>query len=164
MSATAAIQGGKELDAKLKALPPKVEKQLARKGLRAAAKIIQQAERAKAPKYKRTGKYRRAFGQMAKAIKVRAVKKRKAGSIRLRVGIPAGNSPTFYSAFVVLGRRIGKRTAEFKRAKKAGFSPLDTRPSVPPNPFPRRAFDRVKDQALVALTDTLRAGLETLAK
>lgn len=158
MPGTIAFRGLVELANKLRDLPTKLEGKIARPAFRAGAKIIQQAEQQEAPQLA-SPKPGRVRGLLARSIKVRAMKRKK-GRLGYLVSLPAGTSPTFYSLFVVRGHRLGKRTAEQKRAAKNHLPFSDTRQEVPPNPFPQRAFERVKDQAAAAVEAQLKSGIE----
>ncbi len=136
------LQGGAQLLAKLKRLEKKQAGGLIRKGLRAGAKIIAKETKSNAP----VGP----TGRLAKAAKVRAMR-RKRGRLGVLVQIGSGfyQGETFYGAFVVLGRKTGKRNSSNRRQVLA-------------NNFMKRAAETKQTEAIAALEDAVRTGLETL--
>jgi HK97 gp10 family phage protein len=118
-----------------------MQKKILRKGLRAGAKVMQDAAKALAPV--RTGK-------LQSSVKVRSGKSKK-GVIKINVGIGAKDfqGETFYGGFVEWLHRIGKRSLG------------DARKVVPANPFMEKAFEASKDNAQVKAIESWQSEIES---
>jgi HK97 gp10 family phage protein len=136
------LEGGAELERKLKAIDAKLAKSIVKKALRAGAKVVLKAAKAKAP---------RKSGLLVKSLKVRSAKAKK-GAVRMAVQTREGDfkGETFYAAFTEFGHRIGNR--------KLG----NARKVVEAKPFLGPAFDASKDEAARAITETIKQGLSDL--
>lgn len=137
------IEGGKQLERRLKALPPRVAGQVSRQALRAGAKIVQAAAVADAPVRK---------GLLKQSIKVRAAKRRR-GSVGVVVQTGQGffRGETFYGAFQELGFHLGPRRLGNLRRFVEGKH------------FMKRAFDDTREEAAKVTTDQLWAGIRRAA-
>ena len=139
------IDGAKELEKKLRDLGAQAEKKVYRQALRAGAKVVQVAAKAKAPKD---------TGLLRKSIKVRAGK-RSRGQIEVNVCV---DPIAFYWRFFEEGFYRGKRMGGRKMRQEA-----NGRPWVPPRPFIRPAWDEQKSNALRIITDKLLSGIQAEA-
>lgn len=136
------ITGIKAIDKKLKLLAPKVQKKVVRQAMRKGLKIVQAEVKAQVPVDTGTAK---------KAVKVRATRRRKRGTIELEVVIKAvqgetiktgsGGERWFYPAIV-----------EYGHAKTA------------PNPFMRRAYEASGEPARQVTMRSLLEGVEREAR
>lgn len=140
-SAVITIKGHPILNRKLKMLPIAIQKKVLRQSMRAGLKIVQQGVKAEVPVD--TGLTRR-------NVAVRAVKRKKRGSIELEVRIKAekglkklyaGGQSVFYPAVVQYGR--------------AG---------VAPNPFMTRAFQATASRARRVTIQALKAGVDRVIR
>lgn len=124
------VTGVKEIDRRLKALVPKLQKKVIRQAMRKGMKLVTAAAKANAPV--RTGKLR-------KAIKTRAGKSKKRGVIKVvtRVGEGDFQGETFYAAMVEFGTK-----------------------NMPPHPFMAPAYDQTKDVAKKVAMDAIIEGVE----
>ncbi len=134
------LEGGPELERKLAALDRKVAFKISSQALRAGAKVVLKATKARAPKRS---------GQLRKALRVRAGKRRK-GSIRFSVLTSDKDytGDTFYAAFVTFGHKVGSRK-------------LANRKSVPADPFMEDAFNASRDEATKTIIATIRQGISS---
>ena len=136
------IEGAKELEKKLRELGAKAEKKVYRQALRAGAKVVQAAAKAKIPVD---------TGTLRQNIKVRGGKRsRGVISVNCVVGDGWYQGETFYGAFLEFGHFLGKRG-------------LADRTWVPPVPFMRPAWDEQKDNALRIVTDKIWSGIRAEA-
>jgi HK97 gp10 family phage protein len=142
MKTSVIITGIRDIDRKLKRLAPAVQKKVVRKAMRAGLKVQATEVRSQVPVD---------TGLTKSAVKVRAVKRKKRGTIELEVLIsgkvpglivtPAsGAKPVFYPAVVEYG------TSE-----------------RPPNPFMRRAYESKGEAAKLVTLQVLRDGIEAEA-
>jgi len=132
------ITGVKPIDRKLKLLPPRLQKKVVRQAMRAGCKILADEVRAQAPVLS---------GLTKSAVKVRATKSRKRGTLGIEVQISgkvdgliktdSEGKGTFYPAVVQYGRE-----------------------GVPPNPFMSRAFESKGEAARQVTIEALRQGVE----
>ncbi len=149
MVASITISGDKQLEKKLSTLEPKIGRKVVRKSLRVGAKIIQKAIKAEVPKRSRT---------LEKAVKVRVAKgnRKRTYAVMATTG-ERGNmfaGKTFYGGFVHFGHKVGKRGNQARGA-------VDTRvKSVEPNAFIKRAYEKKKQQATVAVLKDMADGIE----
>lgn len=134
------LDGGRELERLLAALPGRVAGRISRDALRAGAKIIQAADAAAAPK--RTG-------QLARTIKVRSARRRGGRSAMLvQTGKGFFKGDTFYGAFQEMGWRAGKRSLGSSRRE------------IPGKHFMLEGFLRARAQAVEVVADRIKVGLE----
>ena len=138
---TMTVFGDREVAAKFKTLPKRVQGKVLRQSLRPAAKIVNEEAKQQVPVD---------TGALRKSLKLRAGKKRKRGVVAIVVQTGAGffQGETYYGGFVQFGHRIGSR--------KLG----DARKMVPANPFLTRAYDAKKDQALRLTESLIASGVE----
>lgn len=151
------LQGGAELERRLKLLPVKVAKKVVRKALREAAKPIQKDAKARAPKL---------TGKGAKSIKVRAFKGRRKGSIGVTVQSSAGDfaGDEFYMSMQEFG---WKKVPTYRGANGRLYSkPRGSKPVTPiaGKRFMAKAFDAKKDDAVRTFATIAAAGIEQAAK
>ena len=134
------LSGAKELDRKLQRLPAKAEKKVWRQGLRAGAKVVQSAVKARSP---------RRSGRMASSVKVRAMKRsRNRIGILVQSGKGFFKGDDFYAGFQELGFHIGSRKLGNKRRFVEGRH------------FFEEGFDISKQEALNATLANMKAGVE----
>lgn len=135
------ITGVKAIDRKLKSLEPRVQKKVVRKSMRAGLKLLAAEVKTQIPVLS---------GLARSAVKVRAVKKRKRGSIELEVTIDSktpglikpGSKPAFYPALIEYGDR-----------------------DTPPDPFMRRSYEAKSEGARqVTLSSLLKGTMEEASK
>lgn len=129
------ITGIKEIDRKLKRLEPKVQKKVLRQSMRSGLKVMAAEVKSQVPVE---------TGLTRSAVKVKAVKRKKRGSIELEVAVgskpgltkQSGGKPVFYPAVV-----------EYKH-----------------DPFMRRSFTAKGEEARQTTMRLLRDGIEREAK
>jgi HK97 gp10 family phage protein len=140
MPNTIQIEGAKQLEARLKALPAKVSGKIGRQALRAGAKDIQSPAVQHAP---------RKSGLLASTIKVRAAR-RSRGKIGAVVQTGQGffRGKTFYGAFEEFGWRVGRRALGQSRRQVEGKH------------YMLHAFEAQKAAALETIKTELAAGIE----
>ncbi len=135
------ITGLNKIDRKLKQLPYRVQGKVVRPAMRAGLKVMSAAVKAEVPVLS---------GATKAGVKVRAVKRRKRGSIELEVVIKAddrlkktspGGKTVFYPAIVEYGRR-----------------------GVPPDPFMHRAFTAKGESARKVTIRALKSGVDREVK
>lgn len=125
MADKAEIEGLKELRAKLKALPNKIQKNILRSAIHAAAGELRDEAKAMAPVQS---------GALRKSIK--AIRKRGTPTeVQSNVNVGA-----FYSRFVEQGHALVKGGRKNAKKKKAGA----IIGHVPAKPFLRPAYDKMK--------------------
>lgn len=132
------ITGIKRLDRRLRTLEPRVQKKVLRRAMRSGMKVVAEAVKAEAPVD---------TGTMKGAVKVRAVKRRRRGSIELEVRILADESTRRTSA------KTGK-TVFYPAVVQYG---TDKRPA---NAFMTRAYVRSGERARQTTLRELRDGVE----
>lgn len=132
------VTGLKEIDRKLARLAPAVQRRVVRRSMRAGLKAVAAAVKAEAPVD---------TGTMKAAVKVRAVRSRRRGSIQLEVRIEATDA---------LKRTSSKtgRTVFYPALVQYG----DER--RPPDPFMTRAFTSTAETARHDTLRELRRGIE----
>jgi HK97 gp10 family phage protein len=143
MSVTAKIEGLKELQAKLDALPTKLAKRVLRPALKDAGEIIQQAAGVRAP---------RESGNLTTNIVVEVTVH---NSLAADVKIGPDQSG-FYGKFSELG------TAPHDETSKDGKT--WRHPGEPARPWLRPAFVESTDEYTAALISNINDGLEEAAK
>lgn len=126
------ITGVKDIDRRLRDLPPKVQKKVIRQGMRAGLKVLQAAVEQEAPEK---------TGATKEHVVVRAVKGRKRGSIELEVRIAAEDE-------------LKKTSAN----GKTYFYPAIVQYMY--NPFMTRAFDSTGEAARQVTIAWIRNGVE----
>lgn len=148
------ITGLAEVNKALTELSKKVQRKVISKACRAAAKTIQAKAKTNAPKGP--------TGLLKRAIKVRVSKyvgnrKKKRSEVAINVQIGKGDfkGKTFYGAFQEFGWKSGRR---FARSQK------DTRKQIPGKHFMENAYKSERDQAVNALVDELKRGIEEAGK
>jgi HK97 gp10 family phage protein len=151
------IDGMEDLLKRLKTLEPKLAKKVIRQSLRAGAKVILTAARAKAP---------RRSGLLKKSIKVRALKRSRTGRIGITVQTGEGDfqGKTFYGAFVEYGHKLGARQrkppSDGEQLRKAIESGGSDRRFIEAKPFMEPAFDQNKDKAAAVIKQMILEGIE----
>ena len=137
---TNTVTGDEAIRRALAALPDRILRKLARKALRVGAKVVQAEAKADAPEG--TGRTRR-------AIKVRAGKRRRKGSISLAVIIGKGDfkGVDFYGAFEDFGWHTGKRGSKDRR-------------KVEGKHFMERALATKETEAKAVISDQIAEGLD----
>lgn len=130
------LTGVKAIDKALKQLTPALAKKAIRQGMRVALKPVQSEVKRRAPV--RTGRTR-------KAVKIRAGKSRKKGSINLKVVIGKGDftGDQFYASFQEFGWTTGKRGNGIHRGRKRPHA----RRHIPGTAFMELAYHATKDKA-----------------
>ena len=134
------LEGGKEIEQRLRRLPSLVERKVVRQSLRAGAKVVQAQAVSDAPKK---------TGFLSRNIKVRAAR-RSRGRIGVVVQTDKGffKGDAFYGAFQEMGFHIGPR--------RLG----DSRRFVEGKHFMKRAFDSTKQRAADVTLESLKVGIE----
>jgi HK97 gp10 family phage protein len=139
MGVTAKIEGLKELQAKLDALPPKLAKRILRPALQDAGEIIQQAAGVRAP---------RESGNLTTNIVIDVTVHND-----LAADVKVGpDESAFYGKFSELG------TAPHDETSKDGKT--WRHPGEPARPWLRPAFTESVDEYTKALIDNINEGLE----
>lgn len=151
------IKGAAELKRMLGELPAKIEQNVVRGALRAAAKVIEQEAKANVPVNS---------GDLRASIRVSAGTKRGG---RVYAHVKAGGrkkGDPFYAHFVEFGTRPHEiRPRGAISLFFAGlFSKLIKHPGAKAKPYMRPAFDRKSDDAIRAFTDYARGRIEKIAK
>jgi len=132
MKQTLIITGIKDIDRRLRTLEPRIQKKVVRQAMRRGMKLMADAVRSRVPIY---------TGLSRKAVKVRAVKKRKRSSIMIEVALsskimgtvkPSPKGAVFYPAVV-----------EYKK-----------------HPFMRPAFQAKGEATRQYIINDLRFGIE----
>lgn len=127
------VEGADKVIRKLKNLENKVQNKITRKALRAGAKVIQKAEKAKAPVDS---------GRLKRSIKVRAMKRKK-GRIGVNVIMRASDfsGVKFYGNFVIFG---------FKRGEK----------QIPANNYPKEATEASGEEAKSSVVNEMSTSIK----
>ncbi len=136
------ITGSKEMIQQLQQIDKKMANKISRDACRGAAKVIASAWKKDAP---------RKSGLTSRSVKVRAMK-RKAGRVGVMAQIGAGDfkGETFYSSFVELGFKRGKRGSK-NRKQVAGKH------------WMKKSFDSNKAKATETYIETMRKGVADAA-
>ncbi len=166
------VKGLKEIQAKLKALEPKLAKKVVRAALKKSAEPILHAARSKAPVD---------TGFLVSSIKLTTALSRRKGTMTVRVGTSKGfyKGDDFYASFIEFGYRRGARRTKTqlglpdarqlpnqiaftvaKYTSKVQRAVNNQRPWVPAQPFLRPAYDENKERALNILTTEILSGIE----
>jgi HK97 gp10 family phage protein len=177
MSKTYPVSGLADLDKYLSALPKNMQKGAYRAGLTAAAAVVRDEARLRAPKQ---------TGQMAKSIKSGSARQNQDGTFSIRVGLydakSGGNNDAYLGLFHEYGVRphlialTGKgegRVAVRKAAEGTGtvqngvmkigdryVSGVIHHPGHAAHPFMRPALDAKAEEAIKAFATRIRAFLE----
>lgn len=167
-SRSVGLQGGDELERRLRSLPKKIQQQVALDALQKGAKVMERFVRRETPK--RSGRLRR-------AIDVTATRGKR-GRVQFSVRNWSGHEnfeDSYYGAFVEFGHKVGSR--KLRRKKKIGtivtqkrgrrksiYEVSDERKDVPPNPFMKRGFELGKHASLAAIIARLKTILPAAAK
>jgi HK97 gp10 family phage protein len=146
MSVSIIATGIRELDAKLKALPEKVQKKIARSALSQGMTIIAKAGKKAAP-LGPTGNLRLSIGKRFK-------RNRQAGVTEAKVGISVGKRASKTNRAGAHGHLValGTRPRFHKSGKSTGV--------MPANEFFRRATDAVVHQVQAKMLSVIIAKLE----
>tara|TARA_R110002072_G_scaffold38314_4_gene110911 strand:+ start:16300 stop:16866 length:567 start_codon:yes stop_codon:yes gene_type:complete len=173
MTKSPALKGLKELDAYLSALPKNMQTGAYRAGLTAAARVVRDEARQRAPK---------ASGKMAKAIKTGSARRNADGTFSVTVRLDdRGNNHAFLGLFFEFGvaphyiastgpgqGRVAVRKAVNSGTKIGGVMKIGDRfvsgvihhPGHAAKPFLRPALDAKEDEAIRAFADKIRAYIE----
>lgn len=147
------IKGGRELDAALKALPAKLERNILRGALRAGGKVFLEAARARVPVKS---------GDLRASLRVRTGAKRG----RVSAFLKAGDKKAWYAHLVEFGTR--RHWIKPKARKSLFFAGIAKEvvdhPGAADKPFLRPAFEGNADDALRAIADYVRARLDKEAR
>lgn len=152
------VEGLKQANAKLRALPEKLQRKVLRPAMQKAGAVIQAEAQIRAP---------RRTGLLATKIKTRIGYSRAKQRMRATVNTAAKDytGHAFYASFLEYGWRAGSRKKYGVSHKKgAGGSRLDLRRWIKPKKFLKPAFDAKVNEALATFTDWLKAGLELIGK
>jgi HK97 gp10 family phage protein len=143
------VQGAKELEAKMKALPEKVSKKLAKKALREGCKILQKQAKSNVPV--RTGLTK-------KNIRIKVGKAQKGSvAVMVTIGKKMFQGKAFYAAFQEFGWFTGKRLRGHKtKASYEAASHAAGRKAVAGKHFMEKAYDAKHDEAAQKAEDSLR--------
>jgi HK97 gp10 family phage protein len=129
-----------QINRRLREVPKKLGDKAVKKGLREGEKVIQKEAKKNAP---------RKTGQTKKAIKVKALRKRKDSyAVDLQIGKGDYKGDQFYASFQEFGWHAGKR--------KLG----DNRKWIEGKHFMERAYQSKSDQAAEVAVNTIVDGLE----
>ncbi|USA39624.1 HK97 gp10 family phage protein [Pelagerythrobacter marinus] len=174
MSKAFPVEGLKQLDAYLSALPKNMQTGAYRAGLTAAARVIRDEARLRAP---------RKSGKMAKAIRSGSPRRNEDGSFSISVAL-RGNDHAFLGLFFEYGVAPHYITAGgapmsarklTQAARREGSSDVATgalkiggnyvtgavlHPGIRPHPFLRPALDIKADEAVKAFAERTRAYIE----
>lgn len=148
------IIGGTALDAALRTLPVKIERNILRAALRQGANVYRAEVRATIPVES---------GALRKSVRVST--RAKGGTVYASLKI--GNDKTFYARFLEFGtQRHGVKKGSSVRRGKHQDGVLN--PGIEPRPFARPAFDSRAGQAIAAIQAQIRkrlteAGINTPA-
>jgi len=137
---TYTIDGVKAIKRAFAELPDKVAKKVVRQEMRKSLKPVAARVKSLAPKRS---------GSLARAIKLRAKKRRKRGQIALTVVVDYPSTPA----------KLNKKTGQ------PIYYPFAVEYGAPkrgrlPNPFVKRAFDETKDQARDDCVRGITAGID----
>ena len=149
------VQGGKELERKLRTLEPKIAKKYLRKVLRAGGKLMLQHARANVP-VGETGNLRRSLTLWAMSRKGRS------HELGISVGPSSRKVPQLVSYSKGSSSDISTRKMTGERYYYPAAVEYGTR-HVAPRPFMRKAFDSRKHAALDVIMTQLRDALEAEA-
>lgn len=161
------IIGGRELDAMLQSLAPKIEKNIMRSALRAGAAVIAKEVKANAPVGPTSSENARLYGGYAGALRdsVRvSVKVEKGGRILAAVkvgGKGKKGADAFYAHMVEFGTKPHLIKPQNARALSIGGAPLAAvmHPGARPRPFVRPAFAHKTQEAIEAVGAQIRKRL-----
>lgn len=124
------------------------------KGVRAAAKVVQAAAKARAPKRKRSGALKQSMGM--KAAKGKRGKTLAYAVVGARTKVvkmvPVGKS----------GRLVKAVPSKYAHLVERGTKPHGGHPGARPKPFLKPALDSTKDQAAAAGMKAVAAELEKI--
>lgn len=143
MSVTVTVDGS-EIRRLVESLPRQLQRKYLGRGLRAGAKVVRDAARVAIP---------RRTGALARAIRVRAGKRRRKDAVGINVviGRQFFAGPTFYGAFLEFGFKRGKRGSTNRKA-------------VPARHYLERSAERSAAQAMRAVSESIRSDLEAVRK
>jgi len=150
MASSVEIRGLAELHKTLQELPAKIERNGLRGGLRAGAKVLEGAAKARVPVKQ---------GDLRSSIRVSMRTSSKTGTVRAQV--KAGNKKAWYAHLVEFG--TARHWIKPKNRKSLFFAGLAKEvvdhPGAKKKPFMRPAFDGQWRAALTAMADYIRTRL-----
>lgn len=161
MAATFEVKGLKELNKFLQQLPAKVETNIMRGALRAAAKPVMEAAKANAPTGEPSESARKRYklynGALRDSIRISSRIDRRNKQVKARVIVGGKSKKTgadvFYSHIIEHGARPHS-------VKKGGKGPV-THPGLSPRPFMRPALDSQAGEAIKAAGEYVKKRLMT---
>jgi HK97 gp10 family phage protein len=150
MASSVEIKGLAELHKTLQELPAKIERNVLRGGLRAGAKVLEEAARSQVPVKQ---------GDLRKSIRVSMRVSSKTGIVRAQV--KAGDKKAWYAHLVEFGTaRHWIKPKNRKSLFVAGlFKEVIDHPGAKKKPFMRPAFDGKWRAAIDAMADYIRTRL-----
>jgi HK97 gp10 family phage protein len=150
------LKGNAELMRDLASLPWQLQKKILRPALRAGVHIVAQAVKFFAP---------RRSGLTVSAVKVRAVRRNRRGTIGVNVILGAGDyrGDTFYASFLEYGHFLGKRTNSTVK-KLWHLLTGRSRRWIEPRPFIRPAFDMSEPHATEEIESRIWEGVKAHLK
>lgn len=158
MSEPIEIKGGAELEAALRALPVKLEKNILRGALRAGGKVFEAEAKRRVPV--RTGKLRESLRTSVRLVRGKVLATVKAGG---------GKNSVFYAHLVEKGTAPhvilasgGSTAVKVLAAGARIFGAKVDHPGSAPRPFMRPAFDTQAESALEAVRAYIAARLDKL--
>ena len=171
MSKEFPVTGLKELDMFLSALPDRMQRQAYRNGLTAAAAVVRDEARLRAP---------RQTGKMARALRSGSPRQQQDGSFSISVRL-TGNDHAFLGLFheygvaphLIASTGKGQGRVAVRKATETGqhigkvmkigdryVSGVVSHPGHAAHPFMRPALDSKADDAVKAFADRIRAFIE----
>ena len=157
------IRGLDELHRLMRELPEKIERNILRGGLRAAAKVVEDEARRLVPVAPPSGGNAKAYGVAAGALRASI---RTSMRVRTKAGwvnaqVKAGNKQAWYAHLVEFG--TARHWIKPKNRKSLFFAGLAREavdhPGARPKPFMRPAFDANAQGAIEAMADYIRQRL-----
>lgn len=162
MATTFEVKGLKELNKFLQQLPAKVETNIMRGALRAAAKPVMEAAKANAPTGEPSESAKRRYklynGALRDSIRISSRIDRRNKQVKARVIVGGKSKKTGADVFYAY-------IVEFKGSRphslrKGGKGPV-THPGMDPNPFLRTALDSQAGEAIKAAGEYIKKRLMT---
>ena len=141
------LEGAEKLERALAVMEAKVAKKITKKAMRAGAKVILRAAKARAPVD---------TGQMKKALTVRAARQRKRGEASFNLSFDTKKYPdlvTTSETFQGVGQARGSKRFFYPAIVEYGTS------TQPAKPFMRPVFDSQKAAALRVIMGQFRKGI-----
>lgn len=163
------VTGLADLRRSLEGLDTNLRRKMERKGIRAAAKVIEKQVRLNLQAGDGPRKTERPRGRLARALKVRSIKRsRTQYGVQARFGDKWFVGKSFYAGFQEYGWRSGSRRREKLRRTVASFSGakakegLDKRKKQPGKAMVRAAFQAKSAQAFRTYVDATTQALRQL--